>query len=493
MPRSDSTAIVAAMVTTSSVLPAGTHYAVMWGIPEKYAGMTSAMLHRSRAFVRLAHTPVTIVTYEFRDDYDAVRQQLFDRGDMVDGMSLINLWEDLRTWDDEKLRTLADSCTETPPTSFVAPEPPAEPTLREQSLDDGQIRRVDYYREDGTLLVADRRDVDDGVSTRSVTVCDTAGRPLGAWRSVWGLYWAWLDSLPRDPVAWFIVDSKTSANHVVQYRRPDAVTLHLVHGSHLAVGEGPFGQLNEGRRQSIEAHDSWDALVFLTQQQLDEVTERYGPGQNRYVSPNGRDLPTDPPPMDRDLRSGIVVASLTKRKRISHAIRGAASASRDRRYGRFLPRPVVLDVVGDGASRRGLEKMADEQKRHVTVNFHGYVDDVPDRLRRASFSLLTSKSEGQPLAIIESMAAGCIPVSYDIRYGPADVITHGVDGFLVRESDIAGLGAVIRRLTTMKPDEITAMRQAALHRARDFDDEVITGRWGDIMRSAWEHKTSSTP
>jgi hypothetical protein len=61
-------------------LPPGHHYAVMWGIPDNYAGMTNSMLHRSRAFVELAGTDVTILTYEHRDDYDAVRAHLRERG-----------------------------------------------------------------------------------------------------------------------------------------------------------------------------------------------------------------------------------------------------------------------------------------------------------------------------------------------------------------------------------------------------------------------------
>ncbi|ACZ31605.1 glycosyl transferase group 1 [Xylanimonas cellulosilytica DSM 15894] len=475
----------------TEILPAGRHYAVTWGIPDAYGGMTSAMLHRCRAFVRIAQTPVTIVTYEFRDDYDVVRQRLVDRSELIDGISLINLWEDLRTSDDDTLRRLARSCTEKSSTSFAAPAPLTAPALRVEHRGKGTVTRVDYYRDDGTLLVSDRRDVADGSKPRSVTVCDTTGRPLGTWRSVWGLYRAWLDSLPRDPVAWFIVDSKTSANHVVTYRRPDVVTMHLVHGSHLAAGEGPLGRLTKARVQSIEQHASWDALVLLTQHQLADLEARYGPAPNRHVVPNGRDRSAGSPPMERDPRRGIVVASLTRRKRVSHAIKAAAQASRGRPWGRFRPRPITLDVVGDGPSRSALELLARRNRRHVDTRFHGHVDDVPDRLRRASFSLLTSTNEGQPLAVIESMAAGCIPVSYDIRYGPADIITDGVDGFLVPDADLDGMAETINRLVAMVPADLEAMRRAALARSHDFDDTVITRRWGDVMRSAREVKSST--
>ena len=44
---------------------------------------------------------------------------------------------------------------------------------------------------------------------------------------------------------------------------------------------------------------------------------------------------------------------------------------------------------------------------------------------------MTSSFEGYPLSTLESMSRGCPVVSYDIKYGPREQITDGVDGFLV--------------------------------------------------------------
>ena len=45
----------------------------------------------------------------------------------------------------------------------------------------------------------------------------------------------------RGPIAWMIVDSKTSAKHLTYYHRDDVVTLHVVHGSHpCATAEKAF-------------------------------------------------------------------------------------------------------------------------------------------------------------------------------------------------------------------------------------------------------------
>ena len=56
-----------------SGLPDGRQLAVTWGIPDRYGGMTSALLHRSRAFVRLAGREVDIVTFDAMPDLAAVR------------------------------------------------------------------------------------------------------------------------------------------------------------------------------------------------------------------------------------------------------------------------------------------------------------------------------------------------------------------------------------------------------------------------------------
>ena len=461
-------------------LPRGHHYAVMWGIPDNYAGMTNSMLHRSRAFVELAGTEVTILTYEHRDDYDAVRSRLRERGAMIDGMHVANLWEDLRSWDDVQLKQ-ADSTFV--PGAESAFEPlgergdhasPLVNTLRDD--ENGSVVQVDYFRADGTLLGSDRRRV-PGDEPRAFTLCDTSGAPLGTWQSIWDLYYFWLDSLPRDPIAWLISDSKTSANHLLDYHRDDVVTIHVVHGSHLEPGTGrPMGTLSKARKHVMEHLDEWDGVVFLTHQQLDEVDALLGPGDNRHVIPHGRHVPSEPPNLKRSRYRGVMLTSLTQRKRVSHAIKAI------NRVGRIGLRHVRLDVWGEGPRQELLQKTID--KTDARVELRGYSEAATAEFDTASFSLLTSTNEAFGLVLVESMGHGCIPISYDMPYGPAEIITHGVDGFLVPVDDISGLATEIRRLARAKRSELDAIRMAAYHRALEFNDEHVTERWAAVMEKA---------
>ncbi len=449
----------------------------MWGIPDQYAGMTASMLQRSRAFVKYAGVDVTILTYEHRNDYDEIRSRLRDSGAMVDGMRLANMWEDLRSWDDRRLQA-ATTTLQGP----VRPEwePLGErgeatgPLIRELRQENGRHIQIDYFREDGTMLASDQRHGSEFVD-RSVILFDTSGNALGSWRWVSRLYWLWLDSLPRDPVAWIIADSKTSANPLIQYDRPDVAKLHVVRGSHLRRVHGQTtNKLVRSRRTVMENLDAWDAVVFLTKTQRNDVVSMMGPRSNLHVIPNSRNVPAELTNVKRPSGRGVMLSSLVERKRIPHAIRAMADAR-----GRRFWWKGKLDVWGRGPLQRRLTMLI--RKRRAPVKLRGYSTSAADEFSSASFSLLTSSAEAFANVLIESMGRGCIPISYDIPYGPSDIITHGVDGFLVPNGDISALANQIREIVAASPDELAPLREAGYKRALDFSDEHVMQLWSSLM------------
>lgn len=461
---------------SSIELPPGRQYAVTWTIPDDYAGMTNSLLHRSRSLVREAGTEVTILTYAHRDDYDPIRDRLIDKQAMIDGMHLRNLWEDIRRWDDIQLKAATATFAKGPDARL---EPlgdrgdhssPFAHVLRD---DDGAVLQVDYFRADGSLLVSDQHRSATNLRRR-VVLCDTSGSPLGLWRGPWNLYYLWLDSLPRDPTAWMICDSKTVATHLTTYHRPDVVTIHVVRGSHLRANTGrPLGELNPRRKFVMENLTSWDAVVFLTNEQRRDVEALMGPHDNLHVIPNNRPVPAEVPPLHRNRTRGVMLASLTSRKQIGQAIKAVT------KVGRVRGRKVRLDVWGKGDREQILRRYIAKLK--APVQLRGHSTTAIDEFERASFSLLTSKSEAFANVLIESMGRGCIPISYETPYGPSDIITHGVDGFLVPQDDVAALARQIRAVVAQQPKALTAIRLAAHQRALQFTD--FTDRWAVLMHS----------
>jgi ribonuclease HI len=176
--------------------------------------------------------------------------------------------------------------------------------------------------------------------------------------------------------------------------------------------------------------------------------------------------------LNRDLWEEL--SSLVDRKRVQHAIRAMAEAR-----GRRLRWKGRLEVWGSGPLKRKLSLLI--VKLRAPVRLRGYSPNAVDEFAHASFSLLTSSAEGLPGVLIESMGRGCIPISYDMPYGPADIITHGVNGFLVPNGDVKTLAAQIKFVVESSPADLAPLREAAYKRALEFSDERVMGLWASLM------------
>jgi len=279
-----------------------------------------------------------------------------------------------------------------------------------------------------------------------------------------------------------IVDSKTSADVVLRYRRPDVVKMHMVRGSHLSRGvDGPMSKLASTRQRVMENLSEWDAVVFLTATQRDDVEARFGPQPNLAVIPNSRNMPARMPTERRRPGRGVMLASLDSRKQIDHAIRAMAMVKARRSSSR-----VRLDIWGQGELKAKLAKLI--KKLHAPVRLRGHRPDAAEEFSQASFSLLTSRSEAFGNVLIESMGRGCIPISYDMPYGPSDIITDGVDGYLVPLGDEEALADRIQAVVTAKRSDLQPMREGGYQRALEFSDEQAVERWRRVMADAAERR-----
>jgi poly(glycerol-phosphate) alpha-glucosyltransferase len=447
-----------------TTLPDGRHFALTWGIPDDFGGMTSALLHRSRAFVRLGGVEVDVLTFEPRVDYAAIERALRDRGELIDGMRLLNLWDWIR--DAPLTPTESLELTDFSPlrgSGHVEAARDGRVLSRTRLDSSGAILQIDHYRTDGTLAASDRRDAADG---RSIVLCDAEGEPVRTFRRAWQLYRWWLDELRERQPSFLIVDSKTVARFALTYRRKRAVLVHVVHNSHLQ-GDG---ELRESRRAVFENLDRFDAVVVLTEQQRRDIESRFVPRDNLAVIPHSRTLPPRSPEAHRT--GGLALASLTPRKRVDHAMRAAAAAG------------AQLDVFGAGDA----VPLAPFEAEGIRLR--GHSPTARDQLSRASFILLTGRAEGFPLVLIEAMAAGCVPIAYDVAYGPASIIRHGRNGLLVTSGDVDALADAIRGFEALPPHRVALMRRSARRTAAAYSDEAVTRRWARELRAADARKAA---
>lgn len=461
----------------------GRQIALTWSIPDSFGGMTGALLHRSRAFVRLGGRPVDILTLDDRLDYPEVTSGLRSAGELVDGIRLFNIWDWLRTHDvgpcsgrtelGHELLTAGDDIVEHRRDGVLL--------LRERrATGESGASAADRFREDGSILVTDRH---DSTGARSVVLYDRDGTPRRRWGSVWGVYRYWLDQFVAGEETFMIVDSKTTARFARTYRRSNVVTMHVLHGSH-RTSDG--AALSASRRSVLENLADFDSVVTLTKGQRDDLIADLGAQSSLAVIPNGFDgASAQGDPAGMHVRgSGLMLASLIKRKRVSHAIKAVARASKTV--------DVNLDVFGEGERRPLLEKTIRSRGVADRVRLRGHDTTARSHFETADFMLLTSTAEGLPLALVEAMAAGCIPIAYDIPYGPSDLIDDGRNGFLVDAGDIDSLAERIIELQRMPAHAVIAMRKRAIATSERFGDRAVTRTWAREMEKAWERKHAAS-
>ncbi len=93
-----------------------------------------------------------------------------------------------------------------------------------------------------------------------------------------------------------------------------------------------------------------------------------------------------------------------------------------------------LDIYGEGELEQELEKIV--MSLNMNVNIHQPIERIFDVYCDSSMLVSTSLFEPFGLVLPESMSCGLPVVAFDCPYGPAEIITDGIDGFLIKNRDI---------------------------------------------------------
>ncbi|MCZ7585464.1 MAG: glycosyltransferase [Deltaproteobacteria bacterium] len=107
-------------------------------------------------------------------------------------------------------------------------------------------------------------------------------------------------------------------------------------------------------------------------------------------------------------------------------------------------RRLSVSLIGDGPDRADLEGLAGDLGLGDTVRFLGWHDDPRRILEAFDLFLLPSRSEGQPIALLEAMAAG-LPVIATRIAGTEEALLGGRLGELVPSERPEALAEAVAR------------------------------------------------
>ena len=144
-----------------------------------------------------------------------------------------------------------------------------------------------------------------------------------------------------------------------------------------------------------------------------------------------------------------------------------------------------LVMIGDGPDRGAAEHLARQRKISRDVIFLGKQDRVQEKLGVADLFLLPSDLESFGLAALEAMACE-VPVIATNVGGLPEVVTHGVDGYLVPPRDVAAAGKYAIEILS-RPDRGREMgKLARVNARRNYCSNDVIPKYEAYYRSVVE-------
>lgn len=284
-----------------------------------------------------------------------------------------------------------------------------------------------------------------------------------------------------------VSDTRSTDEVLINFEHPKAATIWRLHSSHL---DAPFeveSPITKAVKNGMDNIEKFNAAVFLTEEQRKDVISKIGHKSPYQVIPHYHEnnstnmikrLVTK---NKKDTKLGVVVSRLSTLKRIDHIIKAFQITV-------TKVSDAKLEIWGTGDQLETLEKLIVDLKLEKNVFMKGYTHTPDDIYQKGIFSALTSKKEGFALSVMESMYNKTSVISYDIKYGPNDMIVNDQNGFIVENGNIKALA---EKMTYMfeNPDRAIQLGENANKYIEDhFSKDIYKEKWLEVVDFALKNK-----
>lgn len=133
------------------------------------------------------------------------------------------------------------------------------------------------------------------------------------------------------------------------------------------------------------------------------------------------------------------------------------------------------DIYGSGELNDNLqEKITEMQVERLTLK--GAVSNIYELYQEYAFLVMTSRYEGYPMVLLESIANKVPAIAFDCQTGPSDIINHNQTGLLIEENNITQMINSIEQMILNSSNRIR-MSQNCESAMGEFSTTDIINKW----------------
>lgn len=154
-----------------------------------------------------------------------------------------------------------------------------------------------------------------------------------------------------------------------------------------------------------------------------------------------------------------------------------------------------LLIIGDGVDKETLRVKFDGLppaiRKRVSLKNSVAPSQLPKIWQASDISLLVSEYEGTSLAMLESMAYGCVPVVTQV--GGTSMIKSGVNGYCVPVGSITEMAQIIKSLANERPRLATMGQNAHTTIRAHLTYEQYASWFLQMVHAVWEEPPRCWP
>ncbi len=282
-----------------------------------------------------------------------------------------------------------------------------------------------------------------------------------------------LERLQENPPDVFVPNLVVAAYHAIQQVKvagiPSVGILHSDDAYYRAIqDEFVFGS----SKRSVSE------IVCVSRELEDQVSGRNPDGVTVNRIPYGVAVPEANVQHNSDrFRIAYVGRLSEEQKQISKLTRALIQVCRR------IPNAEAV-IYGDGPDRGNVEAILAEDGQGVAIRLAGAVpnEQIQSELLQCDVLALLSDYEGLPIALLEAMACGCVPVCLQMRSGIPELVRNEVEGLIVADRE-AAFEQAITRLHSDVELRRSLSRTSRQRIINEYSDEASFDEWAELLSS----------